>query len=357
MPANNVFADRHHFHDAVWGPLLFSELERDVIDTPEFQRLFRTSQLGFVDLIYQTANHSRGAHSIGACHAAQLLLHHLRLNTKHGTKGRYASLTITQSESVIIRLGALLHDISHVPLSHDIERKSHRIPLPDGGIKIKSFYGQYDKHDDFISNPLLYTLIFDKSKSVLARLLCHYSPAFYELLQDDATESHLSDFCNLLESAKTSGEWNPSDVLLPTLLFHLLTFEEPDESAKEGEFELVTDFNDTQTTRWGLGPQKIRQRLHQAWYQPFRHDIIGNTLSADLLDYLRRDLPGMGLERGIELQLLRHYVLIHDTERSGFLNWDQADGQKRPAYRCAIDLFDENAAPIELLCSMTCLGC
>jgi hypothetical protein len=43
-----------------------NSVERDAVDTPEFQRLFRISQLGFVDLVYQTANHTRGIHSIGA---------------------------------------------------------------------------------------------------------------------------------------------------------------------------------------------------------------------------------------------------------------------------------------------------
>ena len=76
-----VFQDKHIFQDDIWGPIILNELERDVIDTPEFQRLFRTSQLGFVDLVYQTANHTRGAHSIGACEITKLLMQHLVKNT------------------------------------------------------------------------------------------------------------------------------------------------------------------------------------------------------------------------------------------------------------------------------------
>src|SRR5438552_9443402 len=78
--AYNPFRDRHKFQDDVWGKITLNELERDVIDTPEFQRLFRTSQLGFVDLVYQTANHTRGAHSIGACAVARQLMEHLERN-------------------------------------------------------------------------------------------------------------------------------------------------------------------------------------------------------------------------------------------------------------------------------------
>jgi hypothetical protein len=37
------FENRHKFQDDVWGQIRLNDLERDVIDTPEFQRLFRTS--------------------------------------------------------------------------------------------------------------------------------------------------------------------------------------------------------------------------------------------------------------------------------------------------------------------------
>src|SRR5205807_1659006 len=114
----------------VWGQIILNDLERRVIDTPEFQRLFRTSQLGFVDLVYQSANHTRGAHCIGTCYTANWLLNCLLENMKRldPQRNRYPRLEISHAERVLIRLGALLHDISHVPLSHDLERKTHRIP-------------------------------------------------------------------------------------------------------------------------------------------------------------------------------------------------------------------------------------
>lgn len=39
---SRLFLDQHKFQDDVWGQIILNELERDVIDTPEFQRLFRT---------------------------------------------------------------------------------------------------------------------------------------------------------------------------------------------------------------------------------------------------------------------------------------------------------------------------
>lgn len=101
--------------------------------------------------------------------------------------------------------------------------------------------------------------------------------------------------------------------------------------------------------RWGLGPlgaeggEEAVKSLHDAWYQPFRHDIIGNTLSADLIDYLRRDPQRLGLNRQIELKLLDHYVLVRVAEKdigASQLDWNGANRPKRELYRCAIDLYD-----------------
>src|SRR3954453_16256992 len=86
------FRNRHKFQDDVWRQIRVNDLERDVIDTPEFQRLFRTSQMGFVDLAYPTANHTRGAHSIGACHVADMLVDRLNRNMADLDHGGTASI-------------------------------------------------------------------------------------------------------------------------------------------------------------------------------------------------------------------------------------------------------------------------
>jgi len=149
------FDDVHDFFDDVHGQIVLNSLERELVDTPEFQRLFRVSQLGFVDLLYPTANHTRGAHSIGTCHAAAHLIRRLNHNNRRlatFSKAPKDVRTITPAETILIRLGALLHDLSHGPFSHDIEKKTHYIfPREDNRsrrIKVRSFHGAYDKHDD-----------------------------------------------------------------------------------------------------------------------------------------------------------------------------------------------------------------
>lgn len=87
------------------GPLLMS-----LIDTPEFQRLRRVRQLGLAYFAYQSAEHSRFTHSLGALHLATRTLDRLRL--------RY---TISDAEYSAVRVAALLHDVGHGPFSHVIE--------------------------------------------------------------------------------------------------------------------------------------------------------------------------------------------------------------------------------------------
>src|SRR5260221_3454021 len=83
QPSFADFDDTFEFQDDVHGPILLNRLERDVVDTPEFRRLFHLRQLGFVDLVYPTANHTRGTHSIGACHLAKMLTEKLNRNSKN----------------------------------------------------------------------------------------------------------------------------------------------------------------------------------------------------------------------------------------------------------------------------------
>ncbi len=82
-----------------------------LLDTPPVQRLRRVSQLGTVDLVYPSANHTRFEHSLGVYHIANQAL------SKLGIGGQNADR---------IRAAALLHDVGHCPYSHNIESLVHR---------------------------------------------------------------------------------------------------------------------------------------------------------------------------------------------------------------------------------------
>ena len=91
--------------DTVEGRLLVA-----LVDTPEFQRLRRVRQLGLAYFAYQSAEHSRFTHSLGAGHLATRILD--RLGRKYKISGE---------DRIAVRAAALLHDIGHGAFSHVIE--------------------------------------------------------------------------------------------------------------------------------------------------------------------------------------------------------------------------------------------
>jgi HD superfamily phosphohydrolase len=81
-----------------------------LIDTAEFQRLRRIRQLGLAYFAYQSAEHSRFTHSLGAFHLAGRLLAKLRRGYK-----------IDDEAQLAVSVAALVHDVGHGPFSHVIE--------------------------------------------------------------------------------------------------------------------------------------------------------------------------------------------------------------------------------------------
>jgi HD superfamily phosphohydrolase len=97
--------------DPVHRYIRFSQVEKDVIDSPSFQRLRRIRQLAGAHLVYPSAQHSRFEHSLGAMHVAGLAGETLL------DKGHIDHAEVVQD----LRLAALMHDIGHGPFSHLFE--------------------------------------------------------------------------------------------------------------------------------------------------------------------------------------------------------------------------------------------
>lgn len=112
--------------DAVHGDMMLYPEEIAIIDTPEFQRLRGIKQLGTASLVFPSAVHTRFEHSIGTCHMAQKLIN--TINERQGGK-------ITKRLASIIRIAALLHDITHVPYGHTFEDERKIFPRHDEGTR------------------------------------------------------------------------------------------------------------------------------------------------------------------------------------------------------------------------------
>ena len=88
-----------------------------IVDTPAFQRLRYVRQLGHAFLVYPGATHSRFEHALGTYHLAGRAIAGLR------ERGDFDGLG--ESDALLIRLAALLHDIGHYPFSHALEEAAY----------------------------------------------------------------------------------------------------------------------------------------------------------------------------------------------------------------------------------------
>src|SRR5437868_15325319 len=106
--------------DAVHGDIQLDALEVELIDTPEFQRLRGIKQLGTAYLVFPSALHTRFEHSIGTSWMAHRLVETVR-----------RSYAVNADEERLIRVTALLHDITHIPFGHTLEDERRVLPRHD----------------------------------------------------------------------------------------------------------------------------------------------------------------------------------------------------------------------------------
>ncbi|MBN2013664.1 MAG: HD domain-containing protein [Candidatus Altiarchaeota archaeon] len=89
--------------DPIHGSIALNELELELIDSPQFQRLRNIKQNGLCFLVYPAMNSTRFEHSLGVMHLAGILADHLELDDQ---------------DRKLLRVAGLLHDIGHCAFSH-----------------------------------------------------------------------------------------------------------------------------------------------------------------------------------------------------------------------------------------------
>jgi len=107
-----------------FGPGQFEQTLWLAIQTPPFQRLRRIRQVGFSELVFPGATHTRFAHSLGVFHMARELMQVIRRHVE-ATGGQYR-----EHQAHVALAAALLHDIGHGMFSHAFEPLSKRLNLP-----------------------------------------------------------------------------------------------------------------------------------------------------------------------------------------------------------------------------------
>jgi len=158
--------------DPIHGSIELTPSETSVIDSAFFQRLRNIKQLGFTEFSYPGATHNRYIHSLGAMHLAGSAFDSVFRGYPFSTP--QVRWRLRQA----VRLGSLLHDIGHGPLSHTSEEV-----MPDvTKLKVKIYAGQRKgraNHEDYTIKiitdssltPILKKEFSDLSPEHIARLI------------------------------------------------------------------------------------------------------------------------------------------------------------------------------------------
>lgn len=322
-----IFAGKPIIHrDQVHGDAHYDPLSVALLNTKVLQRLGRVYQLGYGHLVFRGGTHTRLSHVMGAAHMATRVVDRLQFNytQKRATYPRHVvtpetflpgsnSHDINDRWDILRHLvcwAALLHDLGHVPLGHTLEDE---------------FEGIFKKHDDYASPRALH--------------LWGERGEIFPVLTNEALHPPSFAACGI------TGRQVWQAVML--ICFHKDTPDKRDDT--KSFFTYLTekiDQADANSAKLSVEEQSVialeksfiallvdaHERATEI-FRPYMADIVGNTICADYLDYLRRDALNVGLDVLREERVLSNFYVCVDPKL------------KSRTYRMALALVDRHGKP------------
>jgi len=166
-----------YIYDPIYGNVDITQIENEIIHTPEFLKLIGIKQLGLKSLVFPGALHTRFEHSIGTMDVCDDYLYHLDIDFNPKTRQ-------------IIRLCGLLHDIGHGPFSHAIEEiletRKEWVPSIDDVKEVffNKEHKEFEEDLDSESNKILEDLDF-KTHDAFSIFIILAMPFKYEKFKEN----------------------------------------------------------------------------------------------------------------------------------------------------------------------------
>ena len=237
--------------DPVHGDIRLTELERTLVDSPEFQRLRNIKQLAMVDLVYPGALHNRFLHSLGTLHVCSEMVMACNNSVKMyappiSPKGDPIPVRIGYYAELLARLSSLLHDLTHISFGHVFHRDANVF-------KYDEWQDQWRVKKAFGTE----STIFNDMRTFFRNFFGTHENDNIRMAKEDAEKA--------------------ADILRQEIISILKADKEMD--------------------------------ILNLRY-PFVHDLVGNTICADLIDYVQRDMYFCGLTEGIGKRFLQYLGII-----------------------------------------------
>lgn len=260
--------------DPIHGGIEIFTHERRIIDHPLFLRLRHIKQTDILHYVFPSATHSRFEHCLGTMFVSSKIFKNMMKN--YMTEGNKYSLSNEDIDSIqylfgCLRIASLLHDVGHLPFSHQFE---------------ESTFGKQILKDKSILSTLWKNIPSNIIKSTPSEL--HHEDLsircaikiFDDLNKNKTFPYNATDIIGIMEN----GDSDPSNKFIKSSL-NIVKL-------------LVKNHSVIESLEEKLIALKVRKLFK---------DIISSEVDADKMDYLLRDSYFSGCKYGI-------YNLDHLTQ-------------------------------------------
>lgn len=353
---------RKLYQDEIYGTKELSPLAVALIDTPEVQRLGHIYQLGFTYTIFRGANHYRFDHCVGTYFMVRTLMrrivqNHARLysdnpeafahpgcklsprlyidapGTGTGAPGFYSPMGRWRGVTEIVSVAGLLHDLGHVPVGHTLEDEFTLLEKHDrlGGPRLfEMLYGPRtpyaDNDDKNTQAPAVEKFFTPINEEILPHPETWQRVPLPWVFEDRTYERFFPDIAwddSGRPAVPVLRNWEIRD-----LVYLILSFKETVDNTTHTTFKAELEKAEVEAEKlkaanWIARLSFLKQLydhfstavdVGQAYetlpmFYPFMADVVGNTICADLLDYLVRDGKRLKLDIRDNARLQRYLVI------------------------------------------------